>query len=77
LRSSKFFPENVLVTGLATLVTCCDLVCVVSAADVLSMPWLVVDVVVVVVCLCSKMEMRSDIGRLPVLVRREDIVLAP
>ncbi len=47
--------------GLATLVTADRLVVV---SD-LSTPWLVIDVVVVVVCLCSKIEIRSDSGRCP------------
>ena len=63
LRSSKFLLEKVLVTGLATRVTLCDVV--VSVDPLLSTPWLVMDVVVVVVWRCSNTEMRSEMGRLP------------
>ena len=63
LRSSKFLLEKVLVTGLATRVTLCDVV--VSVDPLLSTPWLVMEVVVVVVWRCSNTEMRSEMGRLP------------
>lgn len=73
LRSSKFLLEKVLVTGLATRVTLCDVV--VSVDPVLSTPWLVMDVVVVVVWRCSNTEMRSEMGRLPAWLTRFNIVV--
>ena len=75
LRSSKFLFEKVLVTGLATRVTLCDVV--VSVDPVLSTPWLVIEVVVVVVWRCSNTEMRSEMGRLPEWLTLFNIAPAP
>ena len=71
LRSSKFLLEKVRVTGLATRVTRCDVV--VSVEPVLSTPWLVMEVVVVVVWRCSNTDIRSEMGRLPEWLTRFNI----